>query len=811
MTPLEQSFGSLPDLIHLHAQSHGSHPALICQTRVMTYAELDRLMDQVAARLQQQGLQAGDVIALCATSSINYVVAFMAGLRAGLIAAPLAPSSSAAHLAAMLDNAQPRYVFLDADSRERLPASVLDDWPCVALDNSDTGQRWSDWLQGVETSARPARVEPQPDWAFNLIYSSGTTGVPKGILQPWSMRWAQIQRGHANGYNAQTVNLVATPLYSNTTLVSLIPTLGMGGTSILMPKFEVRDFLELAQSHRATHTMLVPVQYQRLMDFPDFARYDLSSFEAKFVTSAPFRADLKRQVLQRWPGRLTEYYGMTEGGGRTELYAHAHPDKLHTVGRPAAGHDIRLIDEHGVEVSPGESGEVVGHSAAIMKGYHRMPDKTREVEWFDPTGKRFIRTGDVGRFDAEGFLILGDRKKDMIITGGFNVYPSDIEAELRQHPAVQECAVVGVPSSQWGETPVAFVVLRAATHVSNDELRQFVNERVGKTQRVAEVILTTSLPRSEIGKVLKRELRDLYLRQDDEPLPYIERTRIWYETLGYGNPYRYAHFDEVPFTPLSKPLSTSRVVLLTTAAPYQPDQGPQGAGAAYNASVKFYQVYSGDTTLDHDLRVSHVMVDQRHLSDDSNTWFPLPALRRAVARGDVGALTPRFHGIPTNRSQRHTLEVDAPDVLRRCQEDQADVAILVPNCPVCHQTMSLVARVLEAHGIATVIMGAARDVVEHCGVPRLLFSDLPLGHSAGLPYDVASQEATLSAALALLQSATHARTTQRHDIRWPGDPDWKRHYLSVEGLSTADIARLRAENDQIKSTAQHVRDRTLAG
>ena len=192
------------------------------------------------------------------------------------------------------------------------------------------------------------------------------------------MRWAQIQRGHANGYNAQTVNLVATPLYSNTTLVSLIPTLGMGGTSILMPKFEVRDFLELAQSHRVTHTMLVPVQYQRLMDFPDFARYDLSSFEAKFVTSAPFRADLKRQVLQRWPGRLTEYYGMTEGGGRTELYAHAHPDKLHTVGRPAAGHDIRLIDEHGVEVSPGESGEVVGHSAAIMKGYHRMPDKTRE-------------------------------------------------------------------------------------------------------------------------------------------------------------------------------------------------------------------------------------------------------------------------------------------------------------------------------------------------------------------------------------------------------------------------------------------------
>ena len=810
MNPLEQSFGSLPDLIGQHASSRGSRVALICQDQVLDYAQLDRLMDRVAARLQHQGLQPGDVIAVCASTSINYVVTFLGGLRAGLITAPLAPSSSSAHLSAMLDNAQPRYLFLDQTSQERLPASALQDWPCVSLDDRAAGQPWTGWLQEAGESARPDPVQPQPDWAFNLIYSSGTTGVPKGILQPWSMRWAQIQRGHANGYNASTVNLVATPLYSNTTLVSLIPTLGLGGTCVLMPKFDVRTYLELAQAHRATHTMLVPVQYQRLMDCAEFDRYDLSSFEAKFCTSAPFRADLKRQVLQRWPGRLTEYYGMTEGGGRTELYAHDHPDKLHTVGRPAAGHDIRLIDEHGVEVAPGESGEVVGHSAAIMKGYHRMPEKTREVEWFDPTGKRFIRTGDVGRFDAEGFLILGDRKKDMIITGGFNVYPSDIEAELRQHPDVQECAVVGVPSHQWGETPVAFVVTRDAGQTSANELREFVNARVGKTQRVADVVLAPSLPRSEIGKILKRELRDQYLARHDEPLPYMERTHIWYETLGYGNPYRYAHFDDVPFTPLKKPLSDCRVALLTSAAPYQPDKGPQDARAPYNAAAKFYQVYSGDTSQDHDLRVSHVMVDRRHLSDDSNTWFPLPALRRAVSRGDLGALTPRFHGVPTNRSQRHTLEVDAPEVLRRCQEDGADVALLVPNCPVCHQTMSLVARHLEAHGIATVILGAAQDIVEHCGVPRFLFSDLPLGHSAGLPYDVASQDSTVSAALKLLHSATQPRTTVRNPLRWPGDPDWKRHYLSIEGLTATDIARLRAENDQIKVTAQAVRDQTLS-
>ncbi len=803
MSLLDQPFGSLPDLIRQHARLRGAHPALICEGRRMDYAMLNHRMDQIAMRLQHEGRRPGDVVAICATSSNEYVATFLGCLRAGVVVAPLAPSSSSAHLQAMLDNAQAHRLFLDASTQDRFPTSAINPQTCVTLDDCDLALPWSQWVEGP---AQPAPIEPQPDWPFNLIYSSGTTGVPKGILQPWSMRWAQIQRGQSNGYDSESVNLVATPLYSNTTLVSLIPCLGMGGTNVLMTKFDVKQYLALAEQYRATHTMLVPVQYQRLMDSPDFDQYDLSTFRAKFCTSAPFRADLKRQILQRWPGRLTEYYGMTEGGGRTELYAHDHPDKLHTVGRPAAGHDIRLIDEQGHEVPAGGSGEVVGSSAAIMKGYHRMPDKTSEVEWFDSQGKRFIRTGDVGRFDADGFLILGDRKKDMIITGGFNVYPSDIEDELRQHPGVKECAVVGVPSRQWGETPVAFVVLRSESQDTATDIQHWVNQRVGKTQRLADLRITDQLPRSEIGKVLKRELRDDYLRHTDQPLPYMERTRAWYEALGYANPYRYAHHGDVPFTPLPKPLSQCRVVLLTTAAPYQPDKGPQDARAPYNAAAKFYQVYSGETSKDHDLRVSHVAVDRRQLSDDSNTWFPLPALRRAAQRGLLGALCERFHGIPTNRSQRHTLEVDAPEVLRRCQQDGAEVAILVPNCPVCHQTMGLVARHLEAHGIATVIMGAALDIVEHCGVPRLLFSDVPLGNAAGLPHDTDSQDNTLAAALGVLRDASGPRTTVRNPIRWSGDPDWKRHYMSLEGLTPEDIRRLRIENDQIKATAQQVRD-----
>jgi acyl-CoA synthetase (AMP-forming)/AMP-acid ligase II len=257
--------------------------------------------------------------------------------------------------------------------------------------------------------------------------------------------------------------------------------------------------------------MLVPVQYQRLMARPDFDAHDLSSFRFKFSTSAPFGAALKADVLARWPGGLIEFYGMTEGGGTCILAAHEHPEKLHTVGQPAPGHDIRLIDEQGRELPPGATGEVVGHSGGMMNGYHGRPELTAQAEWRDPSGKRFIRTGDVGRFDADGFLVLLDRRKDMVISGGFNVYPSDLEAVLREHPAVADAAVVGVPSLEWGETPVAFVVRRAEPAIGADELRQWVNSRLGKTQRLAGLRFVDELPRSAIGKVLKRTLRDAWV------------------------------------------------------------------------------------------------------------------------------------------------------------------------------------------------------------------------------------------------------------------------------------------------------------
>jgi hypothetical protein len=289
----------------------------------------------------------------------------------------------------------------------------------------------------------------------------------------------------------------------------------------------------------------------------------------------------------------------------------------------------------------------------------------------------------------------------------------------------------------------------------------------------------------------------------DAPIPYMQRTRDYYRAIGYTTPYRWAHYLDAPFTPLSKPLSQTRVALITTAAPYQPGKGDQGPGAPYNGSAKFYATYSGDTAHDHDLRISHIGYDRIHTSaTDSGTWFPLPALRRAVAAGRIGALTQRFHGAPTNRSHRITIETDAPEILRRCQEDGAAAAILVPNCPVCHQTCALTARHLEANGIATVVMGCAKDIVEHTGVARFLFSDFPLGNSAGRPHDPDSQALTLELALRLLESAPGARTTMQSPLRWAESGEWKLDYSNIDRLSPEELQRRRAEFDRQKDLAR---------
>jgi long-chain acyl-CoA synthetase len=272
----------------------------------------------------------------------------------------------------------------------------------------------------------------------------------------------------------------------------------------------VVKFLEIAQHERVTHAMLVPVQYQRILAYADFGKYDLSAFKCKLSTSAPLRAHIKADAVKRWPGRLVEIYGLTEGGGSCTLEANLHPDKLHTVGKPGLGSEIVVLDEQGRMLPQGEVGEIAGRAQIMMKGYYKQDDKTRDLFWYDDQNRLFFKSGDMGKIDKDGFVILLDRKKDMIISGGFNVYAADIEVLLLRHPDIVDVAVIGVPSEQWGESPLALCVRRDAARVSQAEVKDWANGQLSKMQRLAAVEFRDSLPRSTIGKIMKRELREPY-------------------------------------------------------------------------------------------------------------------------------------------------------------------------------------------------------------------------------------------------------------------------------------------------------------
>ena len=489
---------TLPQRIRDHAIAQPAKLAIADEAGQISYAELDRLMDRFAAALQRDGVAQRRVIVSVADTSIAHAVVFLGSLRAGCVAAPIQPSATPDQIRGMIADADAAVAFLDEDAAALLENDILSA-KTVCLDPLD------EWL--APANAVPEPVEIEPEDRFNIIYSSGTTGTPKGIVQSHAMRLRQFASYVSIGFGS-AVTLIATPLYSNTTLVAFLPTLAFGGSVVLMRKFDARRYLELAERHRATHTMLVPIQYQRIMAVPDFDRFDLSAFRFKTCTSAPFKAEQKADVVKRWPGALVEFYGMTEGGGSTVLYASEHPYKLHTVGQPAPGHDLRLIDEDGREVGPGETGEVVSRSDSMMNAYHGRVQATRDATWLSPEGERFIRHGDMGRFDEDGFLTLMDRKKDMIISGGFNIYPLDLEAVLLRHPAVVDCAVVGVFSERWGETPVGFYVPAKDATATSDKILAEVNAQLGRTQRLSTLHEVDELPRSGIGKILKRDLRE---------------------------------------------------------------------------------------------------------------------------------------------------------------------------------------------------------------------------------------------------------------------------------------------------------------
>ena len=489
--------------------------ALCDAKRTYTWGEIDRNINRIARGLSARGIEPGDNVALLGENSVQYVELMLGVIRAGACAVPVSSYVTAQTRAAMVKDSGSRLLFVsklyETEMRPLADDMGLTDSQVLPLHEECMAQLMS------EMSERHPAVKVNPQSGFNLIYSSGTTGIPKGIMQSRRYRASESESVRTRfALSPRSRTIVATPLCSNTTLFLLTAVLSAGGACMMMEKFETGTWLALAERWRPTDVVLVPVQYRRLLDDPEFDRFDLSSLQNKFCTSAPMPASTKAEILTRWPaGGFAELYGMTEGGVGTTLRAHEFPHKLDTVGVPNPGVEMHVIDESGRVLPAGEVGELVGRSASMMSGYHGREKETAQASWFDADGRRFQRSGDNGWFDAEGFLHLLDRKKDVIISGGFNVYAIDLENVLMQHPDVLEAAVIAAPSHEWGETPVAYAVLRVGA--SPEAIRLWANERLGKYQRIAHVLPIVDLPRSPIGKVLKRELRERFVNSKERP------------------------------------------------------------------------------------------------------------------------------------------------------------------------------------------------------------------------------------------------------------------------------------------------------
>ncbi len=289
----------------------------------------------------------------------------------------------------------------------------------------------------------------------------------------------------------------------------MLPVLFAGGTLHVMPSFDAETFLREVAKNKITHTFMVPAQYLMVLERPELDDTDLSSLRTVLSAGSPLRGDTKRAVIERISSGLYEIYGFSEGFACI-LKPHQHAEKFDTVGTPVLGFELRILDDAGNEMPFGEAGEIAGYGAGIMLTYHKRPEQTAELIWRDERGRTFIRSGDIGMLDDDGFLKILDRKKDMIISGGFNVFPSDVEALVGQHPDVMDVTVIGVPHEKWGESCLALVIPASGRTADTDAIMAWANKNLAKTQRLVAVELRDKFPRNALGKVIKKDLRAPY-------------------------------------------------------------------------------------------------------------------------------------------------------------------------------------------------------------------------------------------------------------------------------------------------------------
>ncbi|MEO0575655.1 MAG: class I adenylate-forming enzyme family protein [Pseudomonadota bacterium] len=494
----------LPDMLALNAQQRASQPAVTVGDTTLDWGSFGRECARFASAVHNAGLTPGDRVGVVMNNALDTLIAVFGSIYGGYVVVPINVSVADDALATMLSDSGARAVICNGEHTARVHALrarlAITLW--VATEPHEGWELFSQWLSAANMDHAPARVSPS-DYC-NIIYSSGTTGLPKGIVHDHRCRsaWA-YDMAVALRYHPGARTLCSLGLYSNISWVAMLSTVLAGGSLIVMPAFDVAACLALIAEQRITHTTMVPVQLQRILAHPAFDAAAVASLQSLMCCGSPLAPATKQQVVDAFGGAFLELYGLTEG-----LVSVLQPEdmatKIRSVGRPSPGQHIVILDNDDNACPPGVSGEIVGRGPLQMAGYHQRDDANQDATWVDAEGVRWLRTGDIGMFDEAGYLYLVDRKKDMIISGGQNIYPADIEAVLIEQPEIDEVAVIGVASERWGETPIAVVVGDVA---DEQALMSTVNSRLGKQQRIAAVRCVDALPRNPNGKVLKRELR----------------------------------------------------------------------------------------------------------------------------------------------------------------------------------------------------------------------------------------------------------------------------------------------------------------
>ncbi len=503
----------LPEVWASHARFRANKLALICGETRLTWSELNSECNRIANTLLNAGLGKPSKIAVLMGNSATAATVFLGVMKSGACIVPISTLLTPKQVSTLISDSGAQCLITDAKN-QHLASAALDELSAaftgtLVLDGAET-PGWRDlnaWCQQATTAEPSVRYQLHDD--FNIIYSSGTTGTPKGIVQTHRARqhWSYSNALELR-MDSTTIALATTSLYSNGTWFMLLPPLFVGGTVVIMEAFSAHDWLSLVEQEKVTHSFMVPTQYIAVLESETLQNTNLGSVRYLLSAGSPLRQDTKDAVIASICAGLFELYGFSEGFATI-----CRPEEHHkrgSVGTPVIGFDLRILDEEGNALEAGEAGEIAGYGGGLMKQYHNNDSETETSIWRDSRGRTFLRSGDIGRVDEDGFLYILDRKKDMIISGGFNVFPKDIEEIVGAHPLVSDVTVVGVPDKKWGEAPLALVIPRPDSEIDTQELLEWSNARLSKTQRIKSIELREEFPRNALGKVIKRELRAPY-------------------------------------------------------------------------------------------------------------------------------------------------------------------------------------------------------------------------------------------------------------------------------------------------------------